>query len=117
MDCSSLEVLAAIISLNPPGTWLPLGSSVDGQGRDRAGDVNVSPQNPSKPESGGAMDTLHICTVLPLIPAPHLPSSQSVCDEEGDRKSGRTVLFLCTCYFRTHRTYALGTASGAGDNL
>ena len=66
---------------------------------------------------GGAMDILHICPVLPLIPAPHLPSSQSVCDEEGDRKSGRTVLFLCTCYFRTHRTYALGTASGAVDNL
>lgn len=117
MDCSSLEVLAAIISLNPhqaPGyPWVVLW-----MGRvETEGDVNFRPQNPGKPESGGAMDTLHICTVLPLIPAPHLPSSQSVCDEEGDRKSGRTVLFLCTCYFRTHRTYAPGTASGAGYNL
>lgn len=35
-----------------PGTWLPLGSSADRKDRDGASDVNVTSQNPGKPESG-----------------------------------------------------------------
>lgn len=42
-----------------PGTWLPLGSSADRKGRDRAGDVNFTSQNRGKPESGVPWTPLH----------------------------------------------------------
>lgn len=60
------------------GSWLPLGSSADRKGRDRAGDVNFTSQNPGKPESGvpwtPRASAQSFCSFQPLICLDHTAS-------------------------------------------